>query len=69
MSERKIMEQKCCYTCEKDLTPENTASYGGFDAGNYNLANTFGRMEKDVFIKCDPCFDADIDNYLENLYN
>ena len=61
------MEQKYCFSCEKDLTPENTASYGGFDAGSYNLANSFGDIDKDFFINCDPCFDEAIDRHLDSV--
>jgi hypothetical protein len=63
--------ERYCYNCEEDLTPENTASYKGFDKDNYemSLIYTGGQMSKEAFTKCDPCFDRDIDNYLENLYN
>jgi hypothetical protein len=61
------MEQNYCSSCEKDLTPKNTASYGGFDAWNYEIASSFGHIDRDVFIKCDPCFDEDIDRYLDSV--
>ena len=62
---------KYCYNCEDELTATNTASYKGFDEGNYkmSLIYTGGQMSPESFTKCDACFDADIDNYLENLYN
>jgi hypothetical protein len=61
------MEQNYCSSCEKDLTPENTASYGGFDAWGYNSANRLGHIDKDFFIKCDPCFYEDEDRYLDSV--
>ena len=54
-----------CHDCEAELTPEKTASYKGFDASNYNLARLFTPIDKEIFTKCDDCFDADIDRYLE----
>ena len=65
------MTERYCYNCEEDLTPENTKAYKGFDEDNYemSLIYTGGQMSKEAFTKCDPCFDRDIDNYLENLYN
>lgn len=65
------MSKKFCFDCEKELTKKNTASYEGFDEGNYNMSKVYsaGQMPKEWFTKCDDCFDADIDSYLENLYN
>jgi hypothetical protein len=62
---------KFCWNCETELTPENTKSYKGFDEDNYKMSLIYsgGQMSKENFTKCDACFDADIDNYLENLYN
>ena len=63
-------KNKYCFRCEKDLTPENTQAYNGFDEGNYELSVIFGgQLPKETFMKCDPCFDEDIDHYLENLYS
>ena len=64
-------ETKYCWTCERNLTPENTQSYKGFDEGNYKMSLIYagGMLPKNRFEKCDSCFDADIDSYLENLYN
>jgi hypothetical protein len=61
------MEKLFCFSCEDELTAENTSSYEGFDSSGYLVANRIAKIGKDMFIKCDPCFDADIDNYLENL--
>jgi hypothetical protein len=60
-----------CFNCEDELTITNTASYKGFDERNYNMSQIYsgGQLPAESFTKCDPCFDADIDNYLENLYN
>ena len=55
-----------CRDCQESLTEDNTSTYGGFDTTNYNLANTYGTMGKYHFIKCDDCFEADIDNHLQN---
>jgi hypothetical protein len=64
-------ETKYCWACETKLTPENTQSYEGFDEGNYKMSLIYsgGQLPKESFQKCDACFDSDIDNYLENLYN
>jgi hypothetical protein len=56
---------KFCHDCEAELTPDNTSIYKGFDAGNYNIARLFTPMDKGIFTKCDDCFEADIDRYLE----
>lgn len=65
------MTERYCFNCEDDLTPENTASYKGFDEGNYEMSLIYsgGQLTKESFTKCDACFDRDIDNYLENLYS
>ena len=60
------IQVKICWDCEDELTEDNTQSYGGLDTTNYNLANTYGILSRAVFTKCDDCFDADIDNHLEN---
>jgi hypothetical protein len=61
---------RICDRCEKELTPENTQAYNGFDKGNYELSVIFGdQLPKETFMKCDSCFDEDIDHYLENLYS
>jgi hypothetical protein len=56
---------KDCYECEKELTDANTATYKGFDAGNYNIARLFTPMDQEIFTKCDDCFERDIDLYLK----
>jgi hypothetical protein len=63
------MAKLLCSDCESELTAENTSSYEGFDSSGYLVANRIAKIGKDMFIKCDPCFDADIDNYLDNLQN
>lgn len=64
-----MTQETYCFDCEETLTPENTQDYGGFDSGNYLAANTYGRMGKEYFTKCDSCFEADIDRHLDNQYN
>jgi len=51
-----------CNDCESELTPDNTADFGGFDGGNYLASRGFGNSpDKSIFTKCDSCFEADID--------
>ena len=57
-----------CHDCEEELTEDNTGGYGGFDGGNYLASRTYGATNPEDFTKCDSCFDADNDRYLENLY-
>ena len=62
------MEKLFCFDCEAELTEENTTDFGGFDGSNYIASRTYGGgVDKSAFRKCDPCFGADIDNYLDNL--
>jgi hypothetical protein len=59
-----------CYSCEVDLTAENTAEHGGYDGSSHHSAWSAGFKDgAEPFIKCDDCFNADIDRYLDNLYN
>ncbi len=60
------MEEKICYDCEATLTADNTAEHEGFDASNYKWGKHCG-MAKEQFTKCDDCFNADIDRYLDSL--
>lgn len=56
-----------CFDCEEELTDENTTEFGGFDGSNYLASRTYGgSADKEPFTKCDSCFNADIDRYLEN---
>lgn len=57
-----------CHDCEVDLNDENTMAHGGFDGGNYLASRTYGDTDPSIFIKCDSCFDADIDRALETMY-
>jgi hypothetical protein len=53
-----------CFDCEVELTDDNTEEFGGFDGGNYLASRGFGNgSDKDFFMKCDSCFNADIDRY------
>ena len=63
-------EPKYCNDCEEELNAENTGSYGGFDSSNHSLSVIYGGGNSDTapFTKCDSCFDADNDRYLESLY-
>lgn len=54
-----------CYTCEQELTTETTEQYQGIDQFNYDMAMKFSPSIANTFIKCDDCFEADIDNYLQ----
>ena len=63
------METKYCNDCEEELNAENTGSYGGFDSSNYYASHTYaGNTDSAPFTKCDECFDADIDRYLETAF-
>lgn len=54
-----------CFDCEQELTEENTKSYGGFDKSNFLVARNVGvNVSRELFTKCDECFDAIIDNSL-----
>lgn len=58
-----------CHDCEEELTEDNTSGYGGFDGSNYLSSKAFGQSDDpSYFIKCDSCFDGDVDRYLDNLY-
>lgn len=57
---------KTCYTCSEELTAENTKDFGGKDEFNYDMAMKFSPNIAMAFIKCDDCFNADIDRYLES---
>ena len=58
-----------CWTCEQDLTEENTEEFGGFDGSNHYFSTLFGGSgDTATFIKCDACFNADIDKFLERQY-
>lgn len=53
-----------CYDCEVELTDDNTEEFDGFDGSNYLASRGFGNgPQKDFFMKCDSCFNADIDRY------
>ena len=56
---------KFCYDCEEALTADNTRDHNGIDEFNYRMAIKLSPSIADTFIKCDNCFDADIDQYLE----
>jgi hypothetical protein len=58
--------ERTCYNCEETLTEENTSQYGGVDEFNYRMAVKLSPSITETFIKCDSCFDADIDIYLQN---
>ena len=56
-----------CFDCDVELTADNTVDFGGFDGSNYLSSKTYGGgLGKEAFTKCDSCFQADIDKYLEN---
>lgn len=56
-----------CWDCGDNLVDNNTVAYGGFDSGNYLLSTIYSpTTNKDTFLKCDTCFEADIDIYLES---
>lgn len=57
---------KTCYTCSEELTAENTKDFGGKDEFNYRMAVKLSPSITETFIKCDDCFDTDIDIYLQN---
>ena len=57
---------KNCHTCEEELTGDNTIEFGGKDEYNYWMAVKLSPSIADSFIKCDNCFEADIDQYLES---
>jgi hypothetical protein len=63
------METRYCNDCEEELNAENTGSYGGFDSSNYYYSTIYGGSgDSAPFTKCDGCFEADNDRYLESLY-
>lgn len=58
-----------CWSCETELTEENTQEFGGFDGSNHHFSTIFGGGgQTEPFIKCDSCFNADIDRFLERQY-
>jgi hypothetical protein len=64
------MENKYCWSCESDLTPENTSEFGGLDSGNLHASRSVGlNIPVEMFTKCDDCFNADIDRHLESQYS
>ena len=70
MSEQKIdISKHSCNSCEQDLTAENTTEFGGLDGQNYELSKIYGGGNSDiyVFIKCDACFNADIDRHIDRI--
>jgi hypothetical protein len=56
---------KFCHDCEEALTADNTQNHSGVDEFNHRMATLLSPSIADTFIKCDDCFDADIDRYLE----
>jgi len=58
--------QEICYDCEEALTADNTRDHGGIDDFNHRMAIKLSPSIADTFIKCDDCFDKDIDIYLQN---
>jgi hypothetical protein len=58
--------QEICYDCEEALTADNTRDHGGIDEFNHRMAIKLSPSIADTFIKCDDCFDKDIDIYLQN---
>ena len=67
---KEIWEGKDCYSCECELTAENTAEFGGYDGSNHLSAQSVGLViDTEFFINCDDCYNARIDRYLENQYN
>lgn len=61
--------KKYCWSCEEELNAENTGSYGGFDSSNHYYSTIYGgNGDSAPFTKCDDCFDADIDRYLETAF-
>ena len=62
-------QTKFCYDCDSELNAENTGSYNGFDSSNYYYATIYGGDgDSAPFTKCDDCFEADIDRYLETAF-
>ena len=57
--------QEICFDCEQELTEDNTRDYSGVDEFNHRMATLLSPSIAGTFIKCDDCFDADIDRYLE----
>ena len=55
-----------CYDCDVELAEENTKEFGGKDEYNYRMSEILSPSIADTFIKCDECFVADIDQYLES---
>lgn len=58
--------QEICFDCEQELTEDNTRDHGGIDDFNYRMATKLSLSIAETFVKCDDCFEADIDNYLQN---
>lgn len=58
--------QEICFDCEQELTEDNTSEFGGKDQYNYRMAEKLSPSIAETFIKCDDCFEADIDIYLQN---
>jgi hypothetical protein len=55
-----------CNECGQELTGDNTKEFGGKDEYNYRMAVKLSPSIAETFIKCDDCFEADIDQYLES---
>lgn len=55
-----------CNDCGQELTKENSTEFGGKDEYNYRMAVKLSPSIAETFIKCDDCFVADIDQYLES---
>lgn len=61
------MKKNFCFDCDVELTPENTEQFGGLDEYNYNWAKAISPGLVDSFIKCDDCFERQIDYSLERI--
>ena len=60
------MNQTFCYDCEQELTLANTEHHQGVDSFQYQMAIKLSPSIAETFIKCDDCFEADIDAYLDS---
>lgn len=60
------MSQTFCNDCEQELTPVNTEHHQGVDSFQHQMALKLSPSIAETFIKCDDCFEADIDIYLQN---
>ena len=57
-----------CWSCDADLTEDNTSEFNGFDGSNHHFSTMFGNGNDPApFIKCDDCFNKNIDAYLERI--